>query len=149
MRQKSDERERQRLREQEARREQEQQRQRREQEAGRELERQFELQQRREGAIQSVVISTGDLKSSYTIIDTVFALDSQGTAGIFFGADGNPHAAFEGVKQKLRERAVSLGADAIIICQFEYRVAVAGEGHSARQAVEMFAYGTAVKTHDG
>lgn len=48
-----------------------------------------------------------------------------------------------------------MGADAVICCQFEYRVAVGQGLFGSKQAIEIFAYGTAVKlqrektTNDG
>ncbi|TWT66712.1 hypothetical protein Pla123a_45980 [Posidoniimonas polymericola] len=111
-------------------------------------ERQARDQQRR----ANMRVSTSGLPpgTHFRIVDTIFAFDSQGKAGIF-GGSGDPHTAFAGVKQNLLAQAYAIGADGVINCQFEYRVAVAGEGIGAQQAVEIFAYGTAVKlvTPDG
>ena len=89
-----------------------------------------------------MIIATGDIKQNYSIIDTIFAMDSH-KEGFFSTAD--PNKAFEGVKLQLTKKCNSLGGDAVINCQFEYRVAL-GEGlMSKKQVIEIFAYGTAVK----
>jgi uncharacterized protein YbjQ (UPF0145 family) len=94
----------------------------------------------------------------YRVIDTVFGLDSSGEAGFLLHNEANPDEAFAKVKEQLRRRAFAIGADAVVSCQFEYRVAVstnkaaaalanlAGvEGsHGHAQCIEIFAYGTAV-----
>lgn len=80
----------------------------------------------------------------FEILGTVFAFDSDGEAGIFFGKQGDPGAAFARVTEGLRREGYQLGGDAVIACQFEYRVSVAGDGAAAQQAVEIFAYGTAI-----
>lgn len=82
--------------------------------------------------------STGEISKNYEVIDTIFALDSN-TQGWFSGA--KPEEAFAGVKEKLRAKCMSLGGDAVIYCQYQYRVALDGK----KQCIEIFAYGTAVK----
>ena len=64
------------------------------------------------------------LSQHFEIIDTVFAMDSRGQAGFLVNEEADPHGAFAGVKQKLKDIAFHLGADAVVNCQFEYRVAV-------------------------
>ncbi len=86
--------------------------------------------------------STGDLGQPYKVIDTIFALDAN-KEGIFSGAD--PNAAFNGVKEQLRKKCANIGGDAVIYCQFQYRVAVGDGLMNKKQVVEIFAYGTAVK----
>lgn len=92
-----------------------------------------------------VLLATGTIHEKYEIMDAIFAMDSH-QAGFFSGAD--PGKAFDGLKQKLRMRALMLGANAVIDCQFEYRVAL-GENvfGSSKQVMELFAYGTAVRRH--
>ena len=89
-----------------------------------------------------MLFSTGDIKQEYTIIDIIFAMDSH-KEGIIFSAD--PNKAFEGVKAQLTKKCKALGGDAVINCQFEYRVAVGDGLISKKQVIEIFAYGTAVK----
>jgi hypothetical protein len=91
-------------------------------------------------------ISTGEIPEPYEPIDAVFAFEGHSTGGFLgFGA-GDPNQAFVGVKRQLRKVCRSLGGDAVINCQFQYRVAV-GEGLLAKnQVVEIFAYGTVVRT---
>ncbi len=66
----------------------------------------------------SVLISTGDLRDDYQIIDAIFALDSHGAK---FLASAEPGKAFDGVKDQLRRKCTELGGNAVINCQFEYR----------------------------
>ena len=64
-------------------------------------------------------------------------------AGGFLGTGGiDTDAAFDGVKSLLSAKAQELGADAIIGCDFEQRIANDALG---KQVLEIFAYGTAVK----
>jgi hypothetical protein len=94
-------------------------------------------------ANQPVIISTGDIRANYQVIDAIFAMDSH-KEGTFKGAD--PGKAFEGVKDQLRKQCAKIGGNAVIFCQFEYRVAA--EKHmigGSSQVAEIFAYGTAVK----
>ena len=94
--------------------------------------------------MNNVLITTGDIKEDYEIIDAVFSLDSC-QEGLFKGAD--PNKAFEKVKNGLRQKATELGGHAVINCQFEYRVAVAQGFGGSKQVIEFFAYGTAVRLH--
>ena len=89
-----------------------------------------------------MIIATGDIKQNYSIIDTIFAMDSH-KEGFLSGTD--PNKAFEGVKNQLSKKCKALGGDAVINCQFEYRVAVGDGLVSKKQVIEIFAYGTVVK----
>jgi len=94
--------------------------------------------------MNNILITTGDIKEDYEIIDAVFALDSC-KEGVFKGAD--PNKAFDKVKDGLREKAKELGGHAVINCEFEYRVAVSQGFGGSKQVIEIFAYGTAVRLH--
>jgi len=94
--------------------------------------------------MNNILITTGDIKEDYEVIDAVFALDSC-QEGFFKSAD--PNKAFEKVKDGLRQKAKELGGHAVINCQFEYRVAVAQGFTGSKQVIEIFAYGTAVRLH--
>lgn len=94
--------------------------------------------------MNNILITTGDIKEDYEIIDAIFALDSC-TEGVFKGAD--PNKAFDKVKNVLRKKANDLGGHAVINCQFEYRVAVSQGLIGSKQVIEIFAYGTAVRLH--
>lgn len=112
-----------------------------------------------EHALSKIIVSTGDIKEPYQILDAIFALDCN-TANFFYGS-ANPSEAFNGVKEKLRQICLKMGGDAIINCQFEYRISLATTAAGAvtallgkavganisekSQAIEIFAYGTAVK----
>lgn len=95
--------------------------------------------------MKDIIISTGDLKQDYTIIDTLFAMDSS-KGGVLFSA--NPGEAFKGVKAQLVKACKAAGGNAIINCQFEYRVAVSQGLMGSKQVFEIFAYGTAVKVNE-
>ena len=90
-----------------------------------------------------VKVITSGLNERYQIIDSVFAMDSH--AGGFLSA-ANPEKAFAGVKKQLRQKALEIGGNAVINCAFEYRVAVGDGILGATQVMEIFAYGTVVKT---
>lgn len=90
-----------------------------------------------------IIISTGDLKQDYEILDTIFAVDSHN--GGFFNSSVDPQKAFEGVKEKLEKVCKKLGGNAVINCQFEYREALQEKLIGHKQVIEIFAYGTAVK----
>lgn len=112
-----------------------------------------------EHPLRKIIVSTGDIREPYTILDAIFALDCN-TANFFFGST-NPSEAFNGVKNKLRQICLKMSGDAVINCQFEYRIALATTAAGAvtallgkavganisekSQAIEIFAYGTAVK----
>lgn len=94
-------------------------------------------------AVRRIIISTGDLKEPYEVIDAVFALDANDATWVS-GAD--PSKAFDGVKSRLRSICHNLGGDAVVNCLFQYRSALADGGlFGKRQAIEILAYGTAVK----
>ncbi len=90
-----------------------------------------------------IKISTGKVARDYEVIDTIFAMDSH-KEGVWKVAD--PNRAFEGVKKTLKDKCRELGGDAIQDCQFEYRVAVSEGMLGKKQIIEIFAYGTVVKS---
>lgn len=91
-----------------------------------------------------MIISTTNINDKYEIIDTVFVLHGE-KAGGFLGSGGiDTDSAFDNVKALLSEKAEALGANAIIGCDFEQRIASTG-GMSDSQVLEIFAFGTAVK----
>ena len=85
-----------------------------------------------------MIITTGDLKQNYTVIDTIFALGDN-KEGFFSSASIDK--AFDEVKEVLGKRCASLGGDAVINCRFEHRIATDGK----KRVIEILAYGTAVK----
>jgi|TARA_B110000967_G_C18804855_1_gene520442 hypothetical protein len=90
----------------------------------------------------NILVITGDLNMNYQIIDSVFAMESH--SGMIFG--GDPSKAFGGVRAQLREKAIAVGGNAVINCAFEYRVSVEAGLLGAKQVMEIFAYGTVVRT---
>jgi hypothetical protein len=91
----------------------------------------------------SILVITGDLNMNYQIIDSVFAIDNH-KGGWIMGAD--PGVAFTGVREQLRKKAKKVGGNAVINCIFEYRVAVQQGIIGSSQVMEIFAYGTVVRT---
>ena len=106
-----------------------------------------------------VIISTGDVKKDYEVLDTICAL-GQSEAGLLFTSDyaidhadeivddelvdavSNalaPDNAFKEAKSELISKCKILGGNAVIFCQFEYRIT------GSKPGVEIFAYGTAVR----
>lgn len=97
-----------------------------------------------EGKIKmSIILTTGDLKKDYEILDLIFEMGAH-KAG-FFEISANPNSAFDKIREQLKSSAAKLSADAVINCQFEYRVAVTPGMLGGSQVMEIFAYGTAVK----
>jgi uncharacterized protein YbjQ (UPF0145 family) len=100
--------------------------------------------------INAVKVTTGDLNMPYEILKVVFKLGAdQGSAlGKFFGSGGRPEAAFDQAEALLKEQAYELGCDWVINTTFDYRVAVGDKDvfGGRNQVIEVFAYGTAVKT---
>jgi hypothetical protein len=95
-----------------------------------------------EGPPSKVIITTGPPPFDYDIIDTIFVLD---TLNKKFFSNFSPSVAFDGAKKQLKQRADKLGGDAVINCQFDYRVS-AGHGiFGVIHDLEIFAYGTLVK----
>ena len=92
--------------------------------------------------LDSITISTGGLDGNYRIIDSIMVFDYD-VAGLIKGIE--PANAFELVKEHMREVAVEKGGDAVINCQFQFRVAVTPKLLFWAQAFELFAYGTVVK----
>ena len=94
--------------------------------------------------MNDILITTGDIREEYEIIDAIFAFDAC-KEGFFKGAD--PNKAFDKVKNVLRSKCNELGGHAVINCEFEYRVAVSQGFGGSKQVIEIFAYGTAVRLH--
>lgn len=92
--------------------------------------------------MDNILITTGDLKEDYEIIDAIFAIDSCSQT-LFNGADASK--AFDKTKSALRAKCNSLGGHAVINCQFEYRIAMSQKGFGTKQVIEIFSYGTAVR----
>ena len=98
---------------------------------------------------QKVKVITGDLNKKYEILKVVFQLgsDEGGALGSLFGTGGSPEAAFSNAETLLKAKAAELGCDYIINASFDYRIAVGKTAFgNANQVIEVFAYGTAVKT---
>jgi len=89
-----------------------------------------------------VILSTGDLRYNYEVVDVIFAMDSH-QQGFIRNAD--PNRAFAGVKIQLQQQCIARQGHAVINCQFEYRVAFADGSNSKKQVFEIFAYGTVVR----
>lgn len=91
----------------------------------------------------SIMITTGDIRDQYEILDAIFAMDFH-KEGFLSSAD--PEKAFDKVKADLKSKCQNIGGDAVVNCQFQYRVSVGtGMLGGAKQVIEIFAYGTAVR----
>lgn len=96
----------------------------------------------KENPLNDIIITTGPPPFEYDIVDTIFVLDTLDKKAL---SNSSPSAVFEGAKVQLKQRAASLGGDAIINCQFDYRIS-AGHGiFGVIHDLEIFAYGTLVK----
>ena len=92
-----------------------------------------------------MIICTTTLSREYEVIDTIFVTHGE-TASGFMGTGGiDTNKGFQGVKALLAEEARKIGADAVIGVDFEQRIASDGGMVNAKQVLEFFAYGTAVK----
>ena len=92
---------------------------------------------------KQIIVTTGDLHVPYEIIDAIFAV-SFNKETWFRAAD--PSASFNGVKEILKDKCRAVGGDAVICCQFEYRISVdQGVLAGNKQVAEIWAYGTAVR----
>ena len=93
-----------------------------------------------------MILSTGDIKNDYQIIDLVFAY---GTSNEDKQKACKPLEAYSDVSKILAHTAGQLGADAVINIRFDTRVAAektpAGGSH---KVFEVYGYGTAVKIID-
>jgi len=87
-----------------------------------------------------MVLSTGDIKRDYEIIDLVFAYGDSTAEGCF--GNCTPSQAYEKAAQILGHNAMGKGANAVINVRFDFRVA---QDYRNKQVFEVFAYGTAVK----
>jgi hypothetical protein len=102
-------------------------------------------EQESELAGTKVILSTGEPGRPYQVIDVVFAIDTADPNAFTRRAGVDPGAAFNKVKMQLRHQCTTRGGDAVIQCRFSHRVAEGPSYSSGKQAVEIFAYGTAVK----
>ena len=99
--------------------------------------------------IAHVKVTTGDIKEDYEILKIIFQLgsDSGGGMGALFGTGGSPEAAFEQAEMNLKLKAHNLGCNYVINAKFDHRIAVGDAAFGVKnQIIEVFAYGTAVKT---
>jgi hypothetical protein len=93
-----------------------------------------------------MIISTSAISESYRVIDTIMLVDSHKPEG-FFGSSGfDFEKCFIQTKMKLEQKAEALGGNAVIGCDFEIRVAANAMGSG--QVLEIFCFGTVVKTLD-
>ena len=93
-----------------------------------------------------MIISTTNICEKYRVIDTIFIIDQYKPKGIFGAGGFDFESDFETTKQKLAERAESIGGNAVIGCDFEVRMAVSQMGSS--QVFEVYCFGTVVEILD-
>ncbi len=90
-----------------------------------------------------MIISTTNINDKYDVIDVIFNMHTVEPKG-FLGSGGlNMDEGFNGAKAALIEKARARGGDAVIGCEFDVRVAVAGM--SNKQVLEIYSWGTVVK----
>lgn len=95
----------------------------------------------------AIKVSTSGVSRPFEVVDVIFAFDSHKEGFLEGGAD--PTRAFVKVVNRLRSICAELGGDAVINCQFDYRYAVgASMMGNAKQVVEIYAYGTAIRFTD-
>jgi uncharacterized protein YbjQ (UPF0145 family) len=112
----------------------------------------------------TVLVTTGDLHQDYEILGPIFAIGGDDApSGKVLAAhlasqiglkdysgkgslQGNPLRAFEVANLLLRRQCVTAGGNAVVSTRYEHRVAIGNSsGSTASQAIEFWAYGTAVK----
>jgi hypothetical protein len=96
--------------------------------------------QAHESLLAGILLSTGDVRENYDIVDVVMTLKAS------LGWDET----WALVTRALREDAVKLGCNAVINIRVEHRIFVQSEqtffaGEQHHQGIEFFACGTAVK----
>ena len=89
-----------------------------------------------------IQVSTAPPQGPHEVIAVIFSIYAH-KEGIFTGA--NPATAFVGATNKLKEQCEKLGGTSVVSTQFEYRVAVGTGWGTAKQVMEIFAYGTVIK----
>ncbi len=85
--------------------------------------------------MENVILSTGDIKKDYEIIDVIFA-----QAGIHnpYFAGPQYNESFDELKKILKQKCAEIGGNAVINVRFEYQ-------HTKNNIHELFSYGTCVK----
>lgn len=96
-------------------------------------------EQELEKKIRDVTLSTGNVNRKYVVRDIIFAADRIQTD--LFDKNIDPNNLFADVSQKLKTKATSYGADAVINCHFEHEISVI----DGQKYLEIFAYGTVVQ----
>lgn len=90
-----------------------------------------------------MIISTTAICERYRVIDTIMVLDQYKPGG-FLGTKGfDFDQLFTGTKLKIEQKAEALGGNAVIGCDFEFRLAVGQMGGG--QVFEVFCFGTVVE----
>lgn len=90
-----------------------------------------------------MIISTTRISERYRVIDTIMLMDHHRPLGMFKGGGFDFEGNFETTKMKLEQKAEAMGGNAVIGCNFEVRIAVAGMGNS--QVLEIYCFGTVVE----
>ncbi|MGX7327947.1 heavy metal-binding domain-containing protein [Enterococcus bulliens] len=90
--------------------------------------------------IDEIVLSTGNVNKPYVVRDIVFA--SEKLEVDLFDPIVDPNDLLKNISYRLREKAYSYGASAVINCHFEHDHVVHPDGTIF---LEIFAYGTVVQ----
>ena len=93
--------------------------------------------------MEDIILCTGDMNKDYEIIDVILTSEA-----IEEGVFKDPTAmdrSLEGLKEKLREKCVELGGNAVIKCKFKHEAVCRPQMLYYGIVVSILAYGTVVK----
>ncbi|MGM0122667.1 hypothetical protein IGI37_000021 [Enterococcus sp. AZ194] len=89
--------------------------------------------------IDEVTLSTGNVNVKYVVRDVIFTAERHQVD--LFDEQLDLNELFSSLKLKLKKKAYSYGADAVINCRFEHKT----NQKDGLSYVELFAYGTVVQ----
>ncbi|KAF1295087.1 hypothetical protein BAU15_04850 [Enterococcus sp. JM4C] len=89
--------------------------------------------------IEEVTLSTGNVNVKYVVRDVLFIAERHQVD--LFDEQLDLNELFSSLKFKLKKKAVSYGADAVINCRFEHKTSLV----DGLPYAELFAYGTVVQ----
>ena len=92
-----------------------------------------------------MIISTVTIKENFEVIDTIFHVQGAKQKGFMGTGAIDMDEAFNDAKAALATMARDRGGNAVIGCDFEIRIA---SDALNTQVLEIFCFGTVVKTHE-
>lgn len=93
-------------------------------------------------AVQTVLVTTGDVQAKYQPLDVVFAVGGS-AGGVFRSA--SPQQAFEEARRQLQVASVALGGNAVVACRFQYESQVTQFLGCSTTNFVVTGYGTVVR----